>query len=293
MLLLLRFSLPPPAGAPSPAALHTLAAQMAGQLGVVACPPLNAALWLQRYIAELELPEVSGCVRGAHGRRVWGDILGCASISLRPPSLLRCFWLQALLPVALQLHSLYQAAPLDPLFIRRPSKHAWAQLMATLLLTLKLCYGLHGSSGGGDGAAVGLPGASPPPSWPEWAAHQLTRAASLSAFPLTLSEVSGRVGGWAWTSSGTLVVTCCIYSPISTHMRCLHRLPTSVCIAGCPARRCLLARVPAVPAERPVCQLCAAVGPGDGAQNLPAFGAGGAGCGGWAAGGGPGGSGSW
>ena len=278
MLLLLRFSLPPPAGAPSPAALHTLAAQMAGQLGVVACPPLNAALWLQRYIAELELPEVSGCVRGAHGRRVWGDILGCASISLRPPSLLRCFWLQALLPVALQLHSLYQAAPLDPLFIRRPSKHAWAQLMATLLLTLKLCYGLHGGGGGGDtGAAIGLPGASPPPRWPEWAARQLTRVASLSAFPLTLSEVSG-LGGRAW--KGQWQFGCPRHSLHPLTCTPTHTLPTGVSLAGGTAGRCLAASVPSVPAERPVCQLCAADGPGVGSQSVPAPGVGGVGRGG-------------
>jgi hypothetical protein len=42
--------------------------------------------------------------------------------------------LQELLPVALQLHTLYQPAPLLPNHAARLTRHAWAQLMASLVL---------------------------------------------------------------------------------------------------------------------------------------------------------------
>ena len=46
-----------PVGVPSPNYLHSQAAELAGQLGL-ACPPLSPALWLERYCADLELPQV-------------------------------------------------------------------------------------------------------------------------------------------------------------------------------------------------------------------------------------------
>jgi hypothetical protein len=88
---------PPCAGVPSPRALWQFAAELAATLGV-ACPPLSPALWLQRYLAELQLPP-------------------------------------QLLPVALQLHQLYQPMPLLPAWTRaRSTRHPWARLMAALVV---------------------------------------------------------------------------------------------------------------------------------------------------------------
>jgi hypothetical protein len=55
------------------------------------------------------------------------------SPALPCPALPGC--VQELLPVALQLHTLYQPAPLLPTHAARLTRHAWAQLMATLVLT--------------------------------------------------------------------------------------------------------------------------------------------------------------
>ncbi|PRW59254.1 fanconi-associated nuclease 1-like protein isoform X1 [Chlorella sorokiniana] len=96
-----------PTGVPSPFYLQTQAAELAVKLGLD-CPPLSPALWLERYIAQLELP-------------------------------------QALLPLALQLSDLYLSPlmlmPTQPL---RPALHPWAHLMAALVVAVKLCYGLDG-----------------------------------------------------------------------------------------------------------------------------------------------------
>lgn len=82
---------------PSPRALWQFAAELAATLGA-ACPPLSPALWLQRYLAELQLPA-------------------------------------QLLPVALQLHQLYQPTPLLPAWTRaRSTRHPWARLMAALVV---------------------------------------------------------------------------------------------------------------------------------------------------------------
>lgn len=54
---------------PSPFYLHTHAAELAAKLGLN-CPPLSPALWLERYIAQLELPQVPSMVRV-----VWWDAL--------------------------------------------------------------------------------------------------------------------------------------------------------------------------------------------------------------------------
>lgn len=53
------------AGVPTPTYLHTNAAELAVKLGLD-CPPLSPALWLERYILQLELPQVRGlgAVRG-------------------------------------------------------------------------------------------------------------------------------------------------------------------------------------------------------------------------------------
>lgn len=50
---------------PTPTYLHTNAAELAVKLGLD-CPPLSPALWLERYILQLELPQVRGLgvVRG-------------------------------------------------------------------------------------------------------------------------------------------------------------------------------------------------------------------------------------
>ena len=55
-----------PAGVPTPRYLLELAQQLAQQLGL-ACPPLSPALWVERYLAELELPAVG--VEAELGRR--------------------------------------------------------------------------------------------------------------------------------------------------------------------------------------------------------------------------------
>lgn len=54
---------------PSPFYLHTHAAELAAKLGLN-CPPLSPALWLERYIAQLELPQVLSMVWA-----VWWDAL--------------------------------------------------------------------------------------------------------------------------------------------------------------------------------------------------------------------------
>jgi len=47
----------PSAGVPTPYYLHTQAAELAAKLGLD-CPPISPALWLERYVAQLELPQV-------------------------------------------------------------------------------------------------------------------------------------------------------------------------------------------------------------------------------------------
>ena len=59
----------PAAGVPAPNWLHTQAAELAARLGL-ACPPINAALWMERFAAELELPRVRGVGRFP-GRACW------------------------------------------------------------------------------------------------------------------------------------------------------------------------------------------------------------------------------
>ncbi|PSC75815.1 TATA box-binding -associated factor RNA polymerase I subunit B [Micractinium conductrix] len=135
-----------PTGVPTPRYLLELAQQLAQQLGL-ACPPLSPALWVERYLAELELPA-------------------------------------ALLPLALQLHSVYQPAPLPPTAAWRAHRHPWARFMASLLLAVKLCYGLDGRG------QVLPPGLAPAPDWQAWAQRQLARLGTLSAFPLTLAEAA-------------------------------------------------------------------------------------------------------
>ncbi|EFN51697.1 hypothetical protein CHLNCDRAFT_54966 [Chlorella variabilis] len=120
-------------GVPSPKALLLNASTMGKRLGL-ACPPLSPALWLARYLADLELS-------------------------------------QELLPVALQLHALYQPAPLVPTEGERPGRHPWALLMASLVVAAKLCYGV----GGGTRSMPGLP---LPPEWADWAPRQLSRLGS-------------------------------------------------------------------------------------------------------------------
>ncbi|KAL4434395.1 hypothetical protein ABPG75_000836 [Micractinium tetrahymenae] len=134
-----------PRGVPSPRYLLDQTRQLAQQLGL-ACLPLSPALWMERYSAELELP-------------------------------------QALLPVALQLHSLYQPAPLLPAATYRMHRHPWAMLMGSLLLAVKLCYGL-------DGEQRSMAGLPPMPDWQAWAQQQLSRLGRLSAFPLSLNEAA-------------------------------------------------------------------------------------------------------
>lgn len=62
------------AGVPSPRYLLDQARQLAQQLGL-ACPPLSPTLWLERYLAELELPQVVAAQRAFRGRR---RLLDCA-----------------------------------------------------------------------------------------------------------------------------------------------------------------------------------------------------------------------
>jgi hypothetical protein len=81
---------------PSPSALYVVAGHAAQKLGLV-CPPLNPALWLQRYLAELQLPE-------------------------------------ELLPLALQLHGLYQPAALVPTADTAPHRNPWGRLLAVLVV---------------------------------------------------------------------------------------------------------------------------------------------------------------
>ncbi|KAL4428576.1 hypothetical protein ABPG77_008888 [Micractinium sp. CCAP 211/92] len=134
-----------PRGVPSPRYLLDQARQLAQQLGL-ACPPLSPTLWLERYLAELELP-------------------------------------QALLPIALQLHMLYQPSPLLPTAPCRVHRHPWAMLVGSLLLAVKLCYGL-------DGEQRSMAGLPPAPDWQAWAQRQLSRLGRLSAFPLSLNEAA-------------------------------------------------------------------------------------------------------
>ncbi|KAI7839720.1 hypothetical protein COHA_006524 [Chlorella ohadii] len=133
-------------GVPTPYYLHTQAAELAAKLGLD-CPPISPALWLERYVAQLELP-------------------------------------QALLPVALQLSSLYQPPLLLlPTQVLRPARHPWAHLMAALVVAAKLCYGL-------DGRNHSVPSAPPPPAWHDWAQRQARTLASVSAYPLSIQEAA-------------------------------------------------------------------------------------------------------
>ena len=82
-----------------------------------------------------------------------------ASTALSCPALPGC--VQELLPVALQLHTLYQPAPLLPTHAARLTHHAWAQLMATLVLTGGWVAGwvagwLRGRAGARAGGRMGL-----------------------------------------------------------------------------------------------------------------------------------------
>ena len=49
--------LPPGTGVPTPYYLHTQGAELAAKLGLD-CPPISPALWLERYVVQLELPQV-------------------------------------------------------------------------------------------------------------------------------------------------------------------------------------------------------------------------------------------
>lgn len=46
---------------PAPHYLQAQAAELAAHLGL-ACPPLSPAMWLERYCADLELPQVGSAV---------------------------------------------------------------------------------------------------------------------------------------------------------------------------------------------------------------------------------------
>eukprot|EP00887_Chlorella_sp_A99_P004430 scaffold30.g4430.t1 len=130
-----------PKSVPGPRRVLHDAQDLAARLGVEV-PPLNAAAWLERYAAELALPQVAAAA--------------------------------AMVPVSLELCRLYRFGPALAITVQ---PHPWAMLMAVLLVSLKLCYGLDGR---GREAPPGLP---PPPDWLAWAAAQLPSVGLSSAFP--------------------------------------------------------------------------------------------------------------
>lgn len=115
-----------------------------------------------------------------------GRCAACISWACRPgpgPLLVR-LWLSFLLCLAyLNTH---------PGQLCRSAYHSRSlgicKLLALLLYNalcaaVKLCYGV-------DGTARGMKGLPPSPAWGDWAPRQLCRFSSLSAFPLSLDEVS-------------------------------------------------------------------------------------------------------